>query len=125
MQSWSRFGSGCDCLLTSLITAPVKRHVSISDVFSGQILGSASLSGGSTAVGPGFPDFSGATQGGVLNLINTDGVSSYIPYNPAMSGSFTGDDELGQHDRDERVELHRDHGRIGDHGARYRRSIRP
>ena len=62
MQSWSRFGSGCDCLVTSLITAPVKRHVSINDVFSGQILGSASLSGGSAAVGPGFPDFSGATR---------------------------------------------------------------
>jgi hypothetical protein len=89
MQSWSRFGSGCDCLVTSLITAPVKRHVSINDIFSGQILGSASLSGGPTAVGPGFPDFSGSTQGGLLNLINTDGVSSYIPYNPAMSGSFT------------------------------------
>ena len=89
MQSWSRFGSGCDCLVTSLITAPVKRHVSINDIFSGQILGSASLSGGSAAVGPGFPDFSGATLGGVLNLINTDGVSSYIPYNPAMSASFT------------------------------------
>jgi len=89
MQSWSRFGSGCDCLVTSLITAPVKRNISINDIFSGQILGSASLSGGSTAVGPGFPDFSGSTLGGVLNLINTDGVSSYIPYNPAMSASFT------------------------------------
>ena len=89
MQSWSRFGSGCDCLVTSLITAPVKSHVTINDLFSGQILGSASLSGGSAAVGPGFPDFSGATQGGVLNLINTDGVSSYVPYNPAMSASFT------------------------------------
>jgi hypothetical protein len=88
MQSWSRFGSGCDCLVTSLITAPVKRDVSINDIFSGQILGSASLSGGATAVGPGFPDFSGSTQGGVLNLINTDGVSSYIPYNPAMTASF-------------------------------------
>ncbi len=89
MQSWSRFSSGCDCLVTSLITAPVKRHVSLNDIFSGQILGSVSLSGGSAAVGPGFPDFSGAIQGGVLNLINTDGVSSYIPYNPAMSASFT------------------------------------
>jgi hypothetical protein len=89
MQSWSRFSSGCDCLVTSLITAPVKRHVSINDIFSGQILGSVSLSGGSAAVGPGFPDFSGAIQGGVLNLINTDGVSSYVPYHPAMSASFT------------------------------------
>ncbi len=88
-QSWSRFGSGCYCLVTSLITVPVKPNVAINDVFSGQILGSASLSGGSTAVGPGFPDFSGATQGGVLNVINHDGVSSYIPYNPAMSATFT------------------------------------
>ena len=95
MQSWSRFGSGCDCVVTSLITAPVKRHVSINDIFSGQILGSASLSGGPTAVGPGFPDFSGSTLGGVLNMINTDGVSSYIPYNPAMSASFTGTTSSG------------------------------
>jgi hypothetical protein len=95
MQSWSRFSSGCDCLVTSLITAPVKRRVSINDIFSGQILGSVSLSGGSAAVGPGFPDFSGAIQGGVLNLINTDAVSSYIPYHPAMSASFTGTTSSG------------------------------
>lgn len=89
MQSWSRFSSGCYCLVTSLITAPEKRDVSINDVFSGQILGSVSLSGDPTAVGPGFPDYSGAIQGGVLNLINHDGVSAYIPYHPAMSASFT------------------------------------
>ena len=95
MQSWSRFSSGCYCLLTSLITAPVKRHVSIDDVFSGQILGSVSLSGGPTAVGPGFPDFSGAIQGGVLNMVDTDGVSSYIPYSPAMSAAFTATTSAG------------------------------
>jgi hypothetical protein len=95
MQSWSRFSSGCDCLVTSLITAPVKKHVSINDIFSGQILGSVSLSGGPTAVGPGFPDFSGAILGGVLNLVNTDGVSAYIPYNPAMTASFTGTTSSG------------------------------
>jgi hypothetical protein len=54
-----------------------------------------SLSGGSTAVGPGFPDFSGAILGGVLNMVNTDGVSAYIPYNPAMEASFTGTTSSG------------------------------
>ena len=75
-QSWSRFDNGCYCVVTSLITTPVRRHVTFHDLFSGLILGTA------TAATP-----SGDTVGGVLNLINTDGVSAYVPYAASWAGS--------------------------------------
>jgi hypothetical protein len=77
MQSWSRFDAGCYCLVTSLITTPVRRHVTFHDLFSGLILGSSA--GGAAATG--------ATVGGVLNLVNTDGVSAYVPYSASWAGS--------------------------------------
>ncbi len=75
-QSWSRFDAGCYCLVTSLITTPVRRHVTFHDLFSGLILGT------STSALP-----SGDTEGGVLNIVNTDGVSSYLPYDASWAGS--------------------------------------
>jgi hypothetical protein len=75
-QSWSRFDNGCYCVVSSLITAPVRRDVTFHDLFSGLILGTA------TSATP-----SGDTVGGVLNLIDTDGVSAYVPYAASWAGS--------------------------------------
>jgi len=75
-QSWSRFSNGCYCLVTSLIVTPVRPHVTFRDLFSGLILGTA------TSATP-----SGDTEGGVLNVINRDGVSAYVPYAASWAGS--------------------------------------
>jgi hypothetical protein len=77
MQSWSRFGNGCYCLVSSLITTPVRRHVTFHDIFSGLILGTGA---------PGATP-SDDTVGGVLNVINNDGVSAYVPYDASWAGT--------------------------------------
>jgi hypothetical protein len=77
MQAWSRYGNGCYCLVTSLITTPVRRGITFHDIFSGVILGT---------VPPGTTP-SDDTVGGVLNVINDDGISAYVPYNASWAGS--------------------------------------
>jgi hypothetical protein len=76
-QSWSRLGNGCYCNVTSAITTPVKKGVTLHALFTGEILGSTP---------PGTTP-TGATVGGAFNLVNLDGISASVPFSTGPWGA--------------------------------------